>query len=560
MKVFLFLLLVLSVYAQIGSNCTIKNQKYQCGQQFVCLNGICSHCEIGKAQCSDYPLYICKMDGNTNITNFCAHKNLFPNISIYDILATFFCFIGSMLAAQAGVGGGGIFVPILILIGGFDHQLSIALSKAIIFGGAITNFIFFSLRRHPKYPEVNRPLIDYDICMLIEPIVLAGTIIGVFLNIMFPYWLVVILLLLLLGITTYRTLRKGLTQYKNETKQKEKIEEEEKKELEEEIDEYATIDAEKQVVEVEMKENDEINVVENEEVNELPTEESQEEKMEESKNEENRSSIDDIPVRKSQSHVFFENDEFFSPPSVESQKSLDRILKFEAFRFPFYKAIPLFISWLIILVVSLMKGGHGVPSILGIEKCGWIYWIVVFSVFPVLVLISLCVAVYLRLFYVKKKKLGYEFTEGDVKYSLKNTFLIPTVCLFAGIVAGLLGVGGGLVTGPVLLELGVLSQISTSSSAYMILFTSSSTTLQYFIFGLLPWDYGLFFGFVGLIASIFGQVVVSWVVKKFGRPSWIVFLLAFVVGISTVLLVGLGSYRVILDIIHGAYLGFNPPC
>ena len=102
-----------------------------------------------------------------------------------------------MLAAQSGVGkkkndkilkffmkgGGGIYVPILIIIGGFDHQLSIALSKAIIFGGAITNFLFFAMRRHPKYPEVNRPLIDYDICMLIEPIVLAGTTIGVYLNV-----------------------------------------------------------------------------------------------------------------------------------------------------------------------------------------------------------------------------------------------------------------------------------------------------------------------------------------------------------------------------------------
>jgi uncharacterized membrane protein YfcA len=80
------------------------------------------------------------------------------------------------------LGGGGIYVPILILIGGFDHQLSIAISKAIIFGGSITNFFFFSIRKHPKE---NRPLIDYDVSMLIEPIVLAGSVIGVFLNVPF---------------------------------------------------------------------------------------------------------------------------------------------------------------------------------------------------------------------------------------------------------------------------------------------------------------------------------------------------------------------------------------
>jgi hypothetical protein len=42
--------------------------------------------------------------------------------------------------------------------------------------------------------------------------------------------------------------------------------------------------------------------------------------------------------------------------------------------------------------------------------------------------------------------------------------------------------------------------------------------------------------------------------------GWIVFLLGGIVGVSMVLLVGLGAYRVILDIIHGGYLGFNKPC
>ena len=46
-------------------------------------------CEIGMKQCPGYPLYICKMYGTSNTTNVCSHKNLFPNVSIYDILATF---------------------------------------------------------------------------------------------------------------------------------------------------------------------------------------------------------------------------------------------------------------------------------------------------------------------------------------------------------------------------------------------------------------------------------------------------------------------------------------
>ena len=44
----------------------------------------------------------------------------------------------------------------------------------------------------------------------------------------------------------------------------------------------------------------------------------------------------------------------------------------------------------------------------------------------------------------------------------------------AGIVAGLVGVGGGMVLGPMMLELGVLPQVSSATTGTMVLLTSSS--------------------------------------------------------------------------------------
>lgn len=39
-------------------------------------------------------------------------------------------------------------------------------------------------------------------------------------------------------------------------------------------------------------------------------------------------------------------------------------------------------------------------------------------------------------------------------------------------VQSLLGIGGGMITGPLLLEMGVLSQVTAATSSFMVLFTS----------------------------------------------------------------------------------------
>lgn len=53
-----------------------------------------------------------------------------------------------------------------------------------------------------------RPIIDYDVALIMEPMTLVGTIIGVYGNKIFPSWLITFLLVILLSFTTYRTIKK----------------------------------------------------------------------------------------------------------------------------------------------------------------------------------------------------------------------------------------------------------------------------------------------------------------------------------------------------------------
>jgi len=48
-----------------------------------------------------------------------------------------------------------------------------------------------------RHPTMNMPIIDYDLTLLIQPMLMLGISIGVVFNVVFPYWIVTILLIVL---------------------------------------------------------------------------------------------------------------------------------------------------------------------------------------------------------------------------------------------------------------------------------------------------------------------------------------------------------------------------
>ena len=54
-----------------------------------------------------------------------------------------------MIAAGGGIGGGGILVPLYILVLGFSPRRAIPLSNVTILGGSIANVISGCINRHP---------------------------------------------------------------------------------------------------------------------------------------------------------------------------------------------------------------------------------------------------------------------------------------------------------------------------------------------------------------------------------------------------------------------------
>lgn len=59
-------------------------------------------------------------------------------------------------------------------------------------GGSVST-VYYNLKL--KHPSLDMPLIDYDLALLMQPMLMLGVSIGVIFNVLFPDWLITALLI-----------------------------------------------------------------------------------------------------------------------------------------------------------------------------------------------------------------------------------------------------------------------------------------------------------------------------------------------------------------------------
>lgn len=77
------------------------------------------------------------------------------------------------LCNVAGIGGGAIDVPLVMLFFKFSIIEAIAVSNMIILMGAFTRFIYKWSEFNPNKPKV--VLVDYSLATIMMPVTLAGS-------------------------------------------------------------------------------------------------------------------------------------------------------------------------------------------------------------------------------------------------------------------------------------------------------------------------------------------------------------------------------------------------
>ncbi|XP_054791515.1 sulfite exporter TauE/SafE family protein 2-like [Prosopis cineraria] len=133
------------------------------------------------------------------------------------VVAAILCFIASSISSAGGIGGGGIFIPILTIIAGVDLKTASSLSAFMVTGGSVANVVCNMCTKSPKFG--GKTLIDYDIALLSEPCMLLGVSVGVICNLVFPEWLITILFAVFLAWSTAKTCGSGVMFWKTESEE-----------------------------------------------------------------------------------------------------------------------------------------------------------------------------------------------------------------------------------------------------------------------------------------------------------------------------------------------------
>lgn len=61
--------------------------------------------------------------------------------------------------------------------------------------GAAASTVYYNLKL--RHPTIDMPIIDYDLALLIQPMLMLGISIGVTFNVLFADWMVTVLLIIL---------------------------------------------------------------------------------------------------------------------------------------------------------------------------------------------------------------------------------------------------------------------------------------------------------------------------------------------------------------------------
>merc|ERR1712039_796441 len=134
-------------------------------------------------------------------------------------------------------------------------------------------------------------------------------------------------------------------------------------------------------------------------------------------------------------------------------------------------------------------------------------------------------------------KHGHKCGSSEIRWDAKTTIKYPLVCTFAGVFAGLFGVGGGIVKGPLMVEMGVNPLVVAATASTMILFTTSAACASFQVFGLLEPSYGVVYFLLGFICTAIGQESISAWMKAARRQSPPVVSIGLVMALSTVMVV-----------------------
>lgn len=562
------------------------------------------------------------------ISEKCQHEPIFP-LDQKKLFGLIMIVLVSALANAGGIGGGEIIVPVYIFLFSQTVSDSIPLSKATIFAGAFINFLMIFRYRNPVIK--NKLLIDYKISSFIIPLVLAGTMIGVLLTKLLPPIFIFAMLVLYITQATYDIFFKAKKLWneenlaKNQGNNTKKFEKKNGKHVFDKKNEsdLAVMDFDKSGKKIKDCENFSYDLKKNKDL-----EKGEDLKVDKcDKIEVNKIDVlfkkDLIQENSLSDHYSVLEDNSFSTKSTQEVNSDDsfsitnkiklkqcgnlegkkKVTIFSLFKKNLSYIFIAVFTYMILLMISLLRGGKGFHSIIDLNTCSMPSW----SLFLVAQIFTIFVSIFIfkrtkneiqeKYNTEKRKKIEFDIkveiekskksksqksTEApksqksqkniEIEKNAEKQFSfqkklnteelsklkkLGLLSYITGILAGSLGIGGGIIMNPVLLQLGYQPEIAAAISSFLVLFTSLSTSSQFLIVGAFDFNYAIVIFVFSAIGSFFGNLIIMKMLRKYRRPSLIVWVLFFLLLLSLLVLPPVGFMKILEQ---KSYFTFGSPC
>lgn len=396
------------------------------------------------------------------------------------LVCSFVLFLSGILCSAAGIGGGGVYVAVLMVVGLLSPHDAVPLSKGIVFFGAVITMVMNLARMGKSTASAARPaMIDFHTVRVVAPAALAGTYFGVLLNWHAEGHMIVVLLTVLL---TFMTLMVARTAYEQHS-------------AEDALEESQAL-AQEAGEDGQGQESNETEAL-------LPRSES-------------------AVAGKASPEAYDTNDVLLSV-GLLLVVVIGGVVRFH------FKACELDIGG-----AGDGACGHWIlQTFFGGQMSSWLRDPRATD------LIRTAVIVVPMLSCVLVGGWAANVVRSRSGWSVSQIFTYQAMGLITGLFAGLVGVGGGLIFSPFFLLTGMDPAVAVATSSTCVLFTSSSTTLQYMFTDRVLMSLALVYGLVTTAASYIGTRLVHTLQDAFhGKKSYITSIVAVAIFASAVMSAG----------------------
>ncbi|PFH36560.1 hypothetical protein BESB_047520 [Besnoitia besnoiti] len=461
------------------------------------------------------------------------------------------------VCVTAGTGGGAIFVPLMQLLMRFTTHEATATSQCLMTGSALAGLCINFVRRNPK---ADMPLIDMDMVLLLGPMQMCGSSAGVVVNHALPAWFIIALLVICLS---YEII-KLLTRFRRSPRKPMDVT---RVAAEDQAPpKTSCMPATSQVVDAAMPAGCRTPASDREgkAVSGTTTWQAAEPGR---RGNDTKEEVTNGPEQCQPKVQLVPEHQELNPDERGEQGASYRqryrcgecsraAILYRWKRYDMTKWSVLLIIWIINLVVTFIKGGrrstfHIVPF------CSTAYWVVYAVGCLFLASVALLWGSFLTARHRKRIRLCIR-RYSPIVYTSSNVQLLLTQAFLAGVLGAIMGIGGGMILGPILLLKGVPPSVSSALTSCLVLLSASTAATINLTSRMAPPSVSGVLFLVLFCTTLVGKSLLDSYIKKRHLERWLVALLIGVMVCS----IGCSIAAGIIDGVNGppSVQQFMDPC